>query len=179
MGVGEIATDAMQIRCDQNARKSMGAGIPGRCPLIYSPGLVEQTQMAVAAVALGTGSEAGRQRRRGRKEEGKRAHQEDRVQSRRRSASGVIGPTQNQNIRSRVGQATTRQRDWQPTLNFAHETRQNASQRSHFPFQPNPCRQLFPGLSCLCAGLSGCLDPGLAQQLHQLPALQYAMFAFC
>lgn len=75
---------------------------------------------------------------------------------------GVIGPTQNQNIRSRVGQATTRQRDWQAHAKFRHETRQNASQRSHFPFQPNPCVQLFPGLSRLCAGLSGCLDPGLA-----------------
>lgn len=91
---------------------------------------------------------------------------------------GVIGPTQNQNIRSRVGQATTRQRDWQAHAKFRHETRQNTSQRSHFPFQPNPCVQFFPGLSHLCPGLSGCLDPGLVSScissLHCQDCMQYA-----
>ena len=95
---------------------------------------------------------------------------------------GVIGPTQNQNIRSRVGQATTEQRDWQAHAKFRHETRQNASQRSHFSFQPNPCVQFFPGLSRLCPGLSGWLSGSWAcQQLRQFPALHAVcpMFAFC
>lgn len=157
---------------------------PGTMPTYLSRPCRAKLKVAVA-LGLGLGV-AVRRRWRGRRRRGKERPEDQAVQV--AGQRGVIGPTQNQNIRSRVGQATTTQRDWQATLK-AHETRQNASQRSHFPFQPSPCpcMQLFPRLSILSArvpvSVLGSLGVWLVwvlacQQLHQLPALQQAMFAF-
>lgn len=135
---------------------------PGTMPTYLSRPCRAKLKVAVA-LGLGLGV-AVRRRWRGRRRRGKERPEDQAVQV--AGQRGVIGPTQNQNIRSRVGQATTTQRDWQATLK-AHETRQNASQRYHFPFQPSPCpcMQLFPRLStqvfCLCDVPSGCLGPGL------------------
>lgn len=94
---------------------------------------------------------------------------------------GVIGPTQNQNIRSRVGQATTRQRDWQPTLNFA--MKQDKMHLNGPIFHSSPIHvcsysQGYPvcALGCLDVWILG-LPSSCISSLHC--SMQYAMFAFC
>lgn len=59
---------------------------------------------------------------------------------------GVIGPTLNQNIRSRVGQATTRQRDWQATLKSLETTLED-EMHLNVPISI-PARSMFPGTMC-------------------------------
>lgn len=118
----------------------------------------------------------------GRRRRGKEPTEDQAVSQR-----GVIGPTQNQNIRSRVGQATTRQRDWQATLKALKQDKMHLngpifhSNPTHVPcaagtVHPGICcmRVFFPRLSCLSVCLSVCWAVWVlaCQHLHQLPALQ-------
>lgn len=179
MRLMQCKSDAIKMR-----ERAWGKN-PGTMPTYLFSRPCRANPSGSGRVVLDTGSEAGGQTGGGQgRRRGKQPPQGGSRAIKVAGQRGVIGPTQNQNIRSRVGQATTRQRDWQAHAKFRRETRQNASQRSHFPFQPNPCVRLYPGLSRLCAGPVWLSGSWACQQLHQFPTLPglhavCPMFAFC